>query len=81
MLRVKARLGTTDDYLEQLRCCYLPFCKGRFRRALASFTTAELEQWIESLELSPWTCKGRILYLRFVSWNRLSGRRLAGQVF
>ena len=64
MLNVKARNLISDSYLWQLRHCFTLFSRGRSRRPLGSIEVREMEQWLESAEVSPRTVRGRIQYIR-----------------
>jgi len=64
MLNVKARNLISDNYLWQLRHCYTLFSRGRSRRPLGSIQVREMEQWLDSAEVSARTIRGRIQYIR-----------------
>ncbi len=73
MLSNKARRRLSDQYLYQLRHCYSLLIAGRSRRALHTFSARELEKWLDSMEASPRTIRGRIQYLRSL-WHFAKSR-------
>ena len=63
LMESKARAGRSDGYLSQLHHCFKHLCKGRGSKRVDQVTTAELESWVYSGEVSPRTVKGRVQYL------------------
>ena len=66
LLLSKSKRGRSDQYLRQLRHCFALFAKGRSRTPIGAITTAELEEWLDGLDVSDRTVKGRIQYLKLL---------------
>ena len=74
MLSIKAQRGCSQDYLYQLRHCYELLIRGKARRPLSSFTTRDLEKWLNDSAGSARTREGRTDYIKMLfKWAQRRG--------
>ena len=66
LLHARNRKWVSDAYLYQIRHCYDLLNRRFGRRQLASLTSHELEDWINSHDVGKRTRRGRIQYLRML---------------